>query len=59
MAIDRSEVSRALGKAIAYKNCGQDAKARYWAAQLVGLLECVDILDPSYVRGEYVATLRG
>ena len=42
--IDRSEVSRALAKAIAYKNCGQHAKASQWAEQLVYLLECSEIL---------------
>jgi hypothetical protein len=56
--MDRSEISRALAKALAYKQAGKDAKARYWATQLVSLLECNDILDPSYVRGEYVATMR-
>ena len=42
--IDRSEVSRALAKAIAYKNCGKDADAREWARELVRLLECAEIL---------------
>lgn len=42
--IDRSEVSRALAKAIAYKQCGQQQKAEEWAARLVRLLECADIL---------------
>jgi hypothetical protein len=45
MAIDRSAVSRALAKAIAYKNCGKDAEAEQWARQLVELLECADILN--------------
>ncbi len=44
MSIDRSEVSRALAKAIAYKNCGKDRKAEEWARQLVKLLECAAIL---------------
>ena len=44
MAIDRSEVSRALAKAIAYKNCGKDREAEQWARQLVKLLECASIL---------------
>jgi hypothetical protein len=56
--MDRSEINRALAKAIAYKQCGKDAKARYWAAQLVSLLECNGILDDSYIRGEYVATMK-
>ena len=42
--IDRSEVSRALAKAIAYKQCGKDAEAEAWAVQLVRLLECHNIL---------------
>ena len=42
--IDRSEVSRALAKAIAYKNCGKDSEAEAWARKLVELLECHNIL---------------
>ncbi len=42
--IDRSEVNRALAKAIAFKACGQDAKANQWACELVKLLECAAIL---------------
>lgn len=42
--LDRSEVNRALAKAIAYKACGEDAKAHDWAVRLVELLECSDIL---------------
>ena len=43
--IDRSEVSRALAKAIAYKQCGKHASAELWAAKLIGLLECHEIID--------------
>ena len=42
--INRSEVSRALAKAIAYKNCGKDAEAKQWAGDLVRLLKCAEIL---------------
>lgn len=42
--IDRSEVARALAKAIAYKNCGKDDDAREWARKLIRLLELADIL---------------
>jgi len=42
--IDRSEVSRAMAKAIAYKQCGKDADAANWARELVRLLECAEIL---------------
>ena len=37
--IDRSEISRALAKALAYKNCGKQADAELWAIKLVRLLE--------------------
>lgn len=36
--IDRTEVNRALAKAIAYKACGKDDEAALWAAKLVTLL---------------------
>ncbi len=42
--IDRSEIARSLAKAIAYKQCGKQAEAEAWAAQLVRQLECADIL---------------
>lgn len=42
--IDRSEVARALAKAVAYKQCGKDAEANQWAKALVELLECEEIL---------------
>lgn len=44
MSIDRSEVARALAKAIAYKNCNKDREAEQWARELVRLLECASIL---------------
>ena len=47
--IDRSEVNRALAKAIAFKQCGKDAQAEAWAAEVVRLLECAAILDPSKI----------
>jgi hypothetical protein len=43
--INRSEINRALAKSIAYKQCGKQADAEAWAAQLVRLLECADILS--------------
>ena len=46
--IDRTEVSRALAKALAYKQCGKDQLAEAWACKLVDLLECAAIIDPSY-----------
>lgn len=42
--MDRSEINRALAKAIAYKQCGKDDDARKWARRLVTLLECGEIL---------------
>ena len=44
--IDRSEVSRAVAKAIAYKQCGKQAEAEAWARKLIRLLEVADILKP-------------
>jgi hypothetical protein len=43
--VDRSEVNRALAKAIAYKQCGEDREAAIWAEKLVRLLECAEILN--------------
>ena len=42
--LDRSELARALAKAVAYKQSGKDAEAQRWARELVRLLECSDIL---------------
>lgn len=44
MITDRTAVSQALAKAIAYKNCGKDREAAEWARKLVELLECAEIL---------------
>lgn len=43
--IDRSAASRAVAKAIAYKQAGKHAEAAQWAAELVRLLYCADILS--------------
>ena len=40
----RSEIAQALAKAIAYKQCGRDEQAAEWAARLIRLLECAEIL---------------
>lgn len=42
--VDRSAVSQALAKAIAYKQCGKDAEAHDWARKLVHLLGAAEIL---------------
>jgi hypothetical protein len=47
MTINRSEVNRALAKAIAYKQCGKQAEAERWAETLIYLLECGKILRGS------------
>jgi hypothetical protein len=45
--VDRSEVSRLLAQALAYKNCGKDDKAEEAARRLVHLLVAHGILrDP-------------
>jgi hypothetical protein len=48
-SLDRSEISRALSKAVAYKQCGKHATAELWAARLLGLLECADIINPDRI----------
>ncbi len=42
--VDRSEASRALAKAIAYKQAGKDTEAAEWARQLVTILDAAEIL---------------
>lgn len=42
--MDRSEINRALSKAIAYRQAGKYDSANQWARELVRLLECEDIL---------------
>ena len=49
--MDRSEINRALSKAIAYKNCGKDKEAQEWAKKLIYLLECAEILKEEDPRG--------
>lgn len=48
--IDRSEVARALAKAIAYAQCGKSREAAEWAARLVRLLDAAEILRPELRR---------
>ena len=57
--IDRSEVNRALAKAIAYKQCGKDREAAIWAEMLVRLLECAEILNDNLRPLGVVASHRG
>ena len=39
-------LNKALSKAIAFKNCGNEEKAQFWAVELIRLLEVTDILLP-------------
>lgn len=41
---ERSEISRALAKAIAYRDCGKRGAAAAWAARLVTLLGESDVV---------------
>ncbi len=47
---DRSELSRALAKAIAYRDCGKPETAAKWAATLVDMLEAQNILKAGVER---------
>jgi hypothetical protein len=49
---DRSEMSRAMAKAIAYRDCGKPEIAAKWAARLVDMLEAQNILRPGVERAE-------
>jgi hypothetical protein len=53
--MDRREINRALAKALTYKQCGKDRHASAWAAELVRLLECSDILVSGAQRDLYRA----
>ena len=53
----RSAINRALAKAIAYRDCGQPAKAEQWAAEMVRLLECEAILSPAHRNAAAVVRL--
>jgi hypothetical protein len=46
----RSEISQALAKAIAYRDCGKPKDAAEWAARLVRMLEAQEILRPELVN---------
>lgn len=58
--LDRSEINRALAKAIAYKQCGKDVEASAWAAHLVALLEWESILsDDGQAMARAMAVVEG
>lgn len=44
---DRSAISRAVAKAIAYPDCGKPERAAAWAAEVVRLLGAQAILTPT------------
>lgn len=44
----RREISQALAKALAYRDCGEPEKAAAWAAKLVRMLEAEHILQPRF-----------
>lgn len=45
MELDRSAISRAIAKAIAHKQAGNQRLANQWAAHLMYLLDTMDICD--------------
>lgn len=47
----RSEISQALAKAIAYRDCGKPEAAADWAARLVRMLEAQHILRSDIREG--------
>jgi hypothetical protein len=49
---DRSELNRALAKAIAYHDSGKPEKAALWAARLARLLDAKVILTAEYANSE-------
>jgi hypothetical protein len=55
--MDRSALSQALAKVIAYKNVGNDAKANYWAGVLMLRLEWAGVI-PEKVEGDDECWLR-
>lgn len=44
MDINRSELNKALSKAIAYKQCNLNGEAEKWGRELIKLLELEEIL---------------
>jgi len=55
--IDRSEVIRALTKALAYSACGKQAEAELWAARLILQLQQSRILRQDVADRALVAEL--
>lgn len=47
----RSDINRALAKAIAFEDCGQHKEAENHARELIRLLGCANILTSDTVSG--------
>lgn len=47
MTLDRTAINKALAKAIAHKQCGNQRLANQWAAHLLYLLDTMDIANQS------------
>lgn len=45
---DRSAISRAVAKAIAYHDCGKPHQAAAWAVEVVKLLEAAEVLQANW-----------
>lgn len=48
--MNRSEISRALGKALAYAECGKFEEAQRWGEALVRQLELAGVFKAGSVR---------
>lgn len=46
----RSELSRVLAKAVAYKSCGKHNEADFWGRALIELMRDYHITQPSSVE---------
>jgi hypothetical protein len=44
--IDRTNAARALAKAMAYRDCGKDREAEYWAIALMRELQATGVIRP-------------
>jgi hypothetical protein len=51
MQIDRSALNRALSKAIAHKQAGNQRAAEQWASHMLYLLDVMDVADQSRLDG--------
>jgi len=53
--VDRQNASRALAKAIAYRDCGKHAEAERWAIELIRELQATNIIKPETLTRYYTA----